>query len=559
MSAASSMTQATSPSSGQTNAKTSVGRGLAIGTMLLLVGMLVGRVASVFREVLVAGQFGANYQVDAYVLAITIPSVLAEIVSGGGLTAAIQPFLAEQMQQGGARRAWRSASAIVNTYTVGLFAMVGALLAISPYLMSAWAQGRDGTTLQLVHELLPITASSLVFYALLVVYAGVVNQLRCFWAQAILPLLLTLPMIVAAAFFTPIYGIQALAVAYTVSIGLAAVSMFLIARSHGVTYHFAFRLPPGKGKAFLLLLVPSLLMQVMPLINMMIDRALASTLSEGSLATLAYGTAVNNAVLSLATALAVAVFPQFNDLYLQEGMERVAALLARVSLPLLFLTMPVAALFIGFADPLVHLWLERGAFDPNARHATAMVVQALGLGVPAAATYYVTLRVFWAASDMVTPIVIGFITGVLNVVLDVVLMGPMGHVGIALSTTIVVWCNALAALWLLRRRARMPLGPLARAIGRYALACLPILGIAAVGRFLVPPVDAHFDLLRFALFFVGAGCTYLLIAVLLGWSELVPFLKALSRVGVPVPTVPIAGSGQASLIGWVIQKVGRRG
>ena len=78
---------------------------------------------------------------------------------------------------------------------------------------------------------------------------------------------------------------------------------------------------------------------------------------------------------------------------------------------------------------------------------------------------------FFARKDTKTPVRIAIVALVANIVLNLALMGPMGHVGLALATALAAWLNAGALAWVLARRGnwqvddrlrrRMPRGLLA--------------------------------------------------------------------------------------------------
>jgi putative peptidoglycan lipid II flippase len=186
---------------------------------------------------------------------------------------------------------------------------------------------------------------------------------------------------------------------------------------------------------------------------------------------------------------------------------------------MLFFMVPIAIGTFAFAEPLVHLLLERGSFTAGARHETALVVQALALGLPAVAIHYVALRAFWAASDMLTPFRIAVATGLLNIALDLLLMGSLGQVGIALSSSAVAWVNALIVLWLLARRTGISLLPLVRDGARHAAGCLPMLAIAAAAGCLSIWGQASVEPPTFVVSAASGACIYGFVAWICRWSE----------------------------------------
>ena len=107
----------------------------------------------------------------------------------------------------------------------------------------------------------------------------------------------------------------------------------------------------------------------------------------------------------------------------------------------LLLTMPAAIALYLAAEPIVRVLFERGAFTAIDTHATASMLAALALGLPA----YVLIKVlhpsFFAREDTKTPMIYAGIAMAANVVLSIMLFTMIGATGIAIATTLSGWIN----------------------------------------------------------------------------------------------------------------------
>ena len=131
-------------------------------------------------------------------------------------------------------------------------------------------------------------------------------------------------------------------------------------------------------------------------------------------------------------------------------------------------------------DGIIAVLFERGAFGAAETAATASALAAYAIGLPA----YVLIKVlgpgFFAREDTVTPVKIAALCVAINLALNLLLMGPLLHVGIALATAISAWINAGLLLFVLRRRGHFKFDDrLWRAIPRILLASAAM--TAAVG------------------------------------------------------------------------------
>jgi hypothetical protein len=79
--------------------------------MLLFV---LSRVTGLLREVIIADQFGAGADLDAYLAAFRVPDILFQLVAGGALGSAFIPTFAQSWAQTGAAASWLLFSRALN-------------------------------------------------------------------------------------------------------------------------------------------------------------------------------------------------------------------------------------------------------------------------------------------------------------------------------------------------------------------------------------------------------------------------------------------------------------
>ncbi|WP_426957554.1 lipid II flippase MurJ, partial [Bacillus velezensis] len=62
---------------------------------------------------------------------------------------------------------------------------------------------------------------------------------------------------------------------------------------------------------------------------------------------------------------------------------------------------------------------------------------------------------FYARQDTRTPVRVAVFSMLFNLVGNLTLIWPFGHVGVAISTAIAAWVNVLILYWLLHRRDQL--------------------------------------------------------------------------------------------------------
>src|SRR5689334_4088825 len=102
----------------------SVRRQIAGGTAIMMAGILGSRIAGLFRERIIAHQFGQGYSTDIYNGAFTIPDLMFFLIAGGALSSAFIPVFSEYIAKNKEREAWRIFSAVALVMTIVVTALI---------------------------------------------------------------------------------------------------------------------------------------------------------------------------------------------------------------------------------------------------------------------------------------------------------------------------------------------------------------------------------------------------------------------------------------------------
>jgi putative peptidoglycan lipid II flippase len=185
----------------------------------------------------------------------------------------------------------------------------------------------------------------------------------------------------------------------------------------------------------------------------------------------------------------------------------------------LFISLPAMAGLIALAAPIIGLLFGRGAFGPEAIHATASALVAYGVGLPAIALVRPLVGAFYALGDTRTPVLVATLCVVLNVLLGWVLMQSFAHAGLALAVSLSSFVNVGLLSWRLKRR-----------VGTWALERDPTVKCAlaslGMGMCAWATADTH---LVWALLIPVWAWFYFALAKYLGLTEANMLLDALNR------------------------------
>ena len=457
---------------------------------------LLSRMFGFIRDVVIAWFFGAGLSADAFFVAFRIPNLLRRLFAEGSLSIAFIPVFTEYLTIKGREEAFKLARSAMwlLSMILAVVAVLGILL--SPVIIKVVAPGFISSPEKffLTVNLTRIMFPYIFFIGLVALCMGILNSLGHFAAPALAPVFLNIAMICSVFFISPYMSDPVTGLAIGVLIGgvlqLALQVPFLIKK--GLYFWQKVKIfHPGLKKIGILML-PAVFGAAVYQINILVGTLLASLLPEGSISYLYYADRLVQFPLGIfAIATATAVLPSLSRQAAARDLEAVKATFAHAMKLVLFITIPSMVGLIILREPIVALLFKRGVFDSKAVQLTAYALLYYGIGLWAFSCVRIVVSTFYALQDTRTPVRMAVISIIANIVLGIILMGPLAHGGLALATSLASMLN----LGLLVRALKMKLGPLGlRNIAESAcksVLCAAIMGavVMVVSIFMIPSAD----------------------------------------------------------------------
>ncbi|SBW08618.1 Protein MurJ homolog [uncultured Alphaproteobacteria bacterium] len=451
---------------------------------------LISRVTGFVRDVLLARMLGAGTEADAFFVAFRFPNLFRHLFAEGAFSAAFVPLFARKLEGEGKAAAKRFSDVVFAGLALVLLAMVLAMELIMPWAITVFAPGFLETPgkIELTGELARIAFPYLFFIALVSLLSGIQNSLGRFAAAAAAPILLNLCLIVAAIGYGRAWSGTGPGAVLAWAVSISGLVQFLWLWHHNRKSGMGPGLALPRWNADVARLGGRILPGVVGMgvyqINLLVDTVIASLVSEGAVSWLYYADRVNQLPLGVVgIAIGTALLPMLSR-QIKGGREDVAAHTQNRGLEFaLFLTLPAAAALAALALPIVATLFERGRFAAEDTAATAAALTAFACGLPAHVLVKCLVPGFFAREDTATPVRIAAVCLVSNVVLNLALMKPLGHVGIATATAVSAWINAGLLGYVLARRGhfRVDSRLLDRA-PRILAAALAMAGALAAGQ-----------------------------------------------------------------------------
>ena len=432
---------------------------------------MLSRVLGLLRDVVLANLIGANGNADAFFVAFKIPNFLRRLFAEGAFAQAFVPVLADTREHGGQAAVRALVDRVAGVLGGTLLVLTLITVMASPVVATIFAPGflRDPAKLALTGDLIKLTFPYLLLISLTGFAGAILNSYQRFAVPALTPILLNLSLIAAALWFAPSFDEPVVALALGVLVAGFAQLLFQVPALAGIGLVPRPRWAPRHEgvRRIMVLMVPALFGVSVSQINLLLDTVLASLLPTGSVSWLYYSDRLTELPLGVfAIAIATVILPTLSGQRARADDPAFASTLSWAIRSVLLIAIPATAALAVLAEPLLATLFQYGAFSGDDRAMAAASLRAYTLGLGAFMLVKALAPGFYAREDMRTPVRIGIIAMVANMVLNVAFVFPLmwwlnlGHVGLALATSVSAWLNALLLFRGLRRDAVLPQGSL---------------------------------------------------------------------------------------------------
>jgi len=427
--------------------------GLLASTLVVSAMTLLSRVLGLVRDVVLARLLGVSAGTDAFFVAFRIPNFLRRLFAEGAFNQAFVPVLSEYRTRARDQGSLAATRLLIDRVagtlggTVALVTLAGVLGA--PLLIWVFAPGfgDDPHKRALAVEMLRLTFPYLFFIALTAFAGSILNTWNRFAVPAFTPVLLNLSLIGSALYLAPHFAEGRMAVALAWGVLIAGIVQllfqlpFLARLSLMPVPRMAWR-DPGVRR-ILRLMAPAMFGVSVSQINLLLDTVLASVLQTGSVAWLYYSDRLTELPLGVfAIAIGTVILPSLSGKHAGDDSRAFQRTLDWALRLVLLIGVPAALALAVIAEPLLATLFRHGEFTANDVLRSAESLRAYSAGLVAFMLIKVLAPGYFARQDTKTPVKIGVVAMVANMVFNLILVWPLQHAGLALATSLSAWLNA---------------------------------------------------------------------------------------------------------------------
>lgn len=431
---------------------------------------LFSRITGFIRDIFIATFLGAGVSSDIFFIAFKLPNLFRRITAEGALTSAVVPIYSKLKEKKNKLLADKFLKTVILKLSVLLCIVVLIFQIMMPFVVYFLAPGFSDDNI-VINNIIMMTRITIFFMPLISIVAllGVATNVSGrFWALSFTPIILNSCIIISCFFIKEDLIIKSLPLAIaTVLAGIFQLVFMLIIIQKFKVMDLRFinnKIDITKDKNEIKIYLKQTWNKFLPAafgggviqVNLLVDTILASLLGFGSISYLYYADRIAQLPLGIiGIALGSVLLTSLSKSTASKDKKQFSTeLIASLKIGIFF-SIPAAVVFINFSELFIKILFERGEFTTLETIQTSQALIAYSIGIPAFIILKSCQPAFFALGDTKTPLYIGFLLLILNIVFSLLFMYFLRHAGIALATSIVSWFGVMIYIGLLVRNGRI--------------------------------------------------------------------------------------------------------
>ncbi|UXZ05242.1 murein biosynthesis integral membrane protein MurJ [Moraxella nasicaprae] len=438
-------------------------------TMTVSSMTMLSRILGLVRDMVQMSVFGAGTLMDAFVVAFKIPNFLRRLFAEGAFSQAFVPILTEYKEKKTFNEVQLLISQVSGVLSLALLALTVVVIAIAPWVMRLFSPGfmNDPAQFAAATDLLRITFPYLFFISMTAFFGSILQSYGRFAAPAFAPVLLNVCMIVASLVIAPLLDKPIMALGYAVAV--AGLLQLLIQlpqlwqQKLLVAPKFDFH---HEGvRRILAMMLPAIFGVSVTQLNLLLSTIFASFMVKGSMSWMYSAERLSELPLGLiGVAIGTVILPSLSSSRAKSDDETFKKTMDWAARLIILVGLPASLAMFALSDVLMDALFVRGKFSHQDALMSGLALKSLSGGILGFMLIKIFAPAFFANQDTKTPVKVGIISVVCNMIFSVVFVGifylaklPL-HGGLALATTMASFVNAGLLYYILQKRAIFSFG-----------------------------------------------------------------------------------------------------
>jgi putative peptidoglycan lipid II flippase len=430
---------------------------------------MISRVLGYVRDAAIAFAFGGEALTDTFYTAFRVSNLFRRLLGEGALGSSFIPVFSKALKTDSREEVQNFLNALFTTLTLILVLITAAGIVFAPQLTRLIAPGFESQPdkFEMTVLLTRWTFPFFLFICLAALSSGVLNSLKHFFVPAVAPAMLSVAEIGYVFAFLPAAALafgrlsveqQLVGLSVAAVVGGAGHWLVQLPQLFKEGFRLKFRWQPNHphSKEVVSLMLPAMIGLSVDQIDAFLNTVMATFLADGAVTALYNSNRLMQLPLALFGIAAASVsLPAMADHTAEKEYGRFAETVNEALRMIVFMVLPAAVGLMALSHPIVELLFQHGKFSAAATSLTAQALVGYCAGLIAYSGVKVLANAFYALREPGTPVRVAAACVGLNVVMSLLLMGPLGVGGLALSTAIASSVNAVWLFIVLRSRLKI--------------------------------------------------------------------------------------------------------
>lgn len=445
----------------------------------IMILTIFSKILGFVRVIVLAYFYGASNISDAYLIAISIPSIIFGFVAAG-LTSGYIPMYSKIQKDYGNEQANEFTNNLVNiVIVISTIVILGSMI-FTKQIVKVFALGFDTITLEMATQFTKISLIAIYFIGIISIFTGYLQIKRKYIIPALVGLPLNLVNIIAIYFSSKI-NIFVLAAGFVIAAFSQFIFMLPYMRKNDYNYSFFLDFKSKHIYNMAYITIPVIIGVSVNQINVLIDRTIASQIVTGGISALNYANKLNLFIQGIfVMPVSTVIYPLISKLAVEKNYRILKDVLIESIINISLLVIPITIGSMLFSNQIIKFLFGRGEFDKDAILITSNALFYYSIGMIGFGLREILSRAFYSIQDTRTPMVNALIGVVANIILNIILSRYLGIGGLALATSIsAIFTSTLLFISLYRKIGLFKTKQLVISLIKILAASL-IMGICAI-------------------------------------------------------------------------------
>ncbi|MEX0918886.1 MAG: lipid II flippase MurJ [Candidatus Paceibacterota bacterium] len=390
--------------------------GLHQAAFLLGLSALASQFLALFRDRLLAHEFGAGPVLDIYYIAFRLPDLVYVSIASFVSVTVLIPFVVSKLKTDGKAEVERFLSGVLSVFCLVMVISSLILFILIPYLTKFIAPGFDPESREVLITLTRILLLSPFLLGLSNLAGSVTQSFNRFFAYTLSPVLYNLGIIFGIIFLWPTLGLAGLAWGVVLGALLHLLIQLPVIYQTGIRPWPVWSINWSEIKSIIVLSLPRTITLSAHQLVIMIFVALGSLIASGSVAVFNFAFNLQSVPLAIiGVSYSVAAFPTLSRLLSGGQTDKFKEQVALAVRHIIFWSLPAAGLFIVLRAQIVRVILGSGAFSWADTRLVAAALALFVFSVAGQGLVNLFVRSYYAGGKTAKPLFINLFSSILAV------------------------------------------------------------------------------------------------------------------------------------------------